>query len=271
LLAPYVHMLRNLFCIFVAAVWTTILFPVATLAMVVTLNPGASIWVARKWWSPVLLWAGGGRLSVQGQEHVNPKRPTIYVSNHQSTIDIPTLFMALPVDVRFVAKKQLGYVPFLGWYLHLAKFPLVDRRNRSRAIASLEEAGKRIRSGANIIVYAEGTRSEDGRILPFKKGSFALALKAGVPICPVAIEGSGKLMPKNSWNITPGEIKVKIGAPIDVTAYGEDRERLMRDVRSVIIRLNQELGGKGGDPDDAIAEAGLEGIGRKRGAQEQVS
>lgn len=260
-------MLRNLFCMFVAAAWTTLLFPVACLAMLVTLNPSRSIWVARRWWSPVLVWAGGGRLEVHGQEHVDPKRPTIYVSNHQSTIDIPVLFMAVPVDIRFVAKKQLGYVPMLGWYLHLAKFPLIDRANRMKAIASLESAGKQIRAGTSIVVYAEGTRSEDGSILPFKKGSFALALKARVPICPVTIEGTGKLMPKNSWNITPGVIKVKIGAPLDTTGYGEDdREKLMRDVREIIIRQSLELGGKGGDPDDVVAEPGMEGIGRRRRA-----
>jgi len=267
-----VLMLRNLFCILVAAVWTTILFPVAILAMLVTLNPANSVWVARRWWSPVLLWAGGARLSVQGQEHVVASRATIYVSNHQSTIDIPTLFMAIPVDVRFVAKRQLGFVPFLGWYLHLARFPLIDRSNRSKAIASMEAASQQIRSGTSIIVYPEGTRSQDGRILPFKKGSFALALKAGVPICPVAIEGSGKLMPKNSWNITPGEIRVKIGAPIEVSRYGEDRERLMRDVRTAVLQLSKELGGQGGAPEEVVVEAGLERVDpERRPAQEKAS
>src|SRR4051812_23103198 len=116
-------MIRNLFCILVAAVWTTLLIPIACLAIVVTLKPSSSIWIARRWWSPVLVWAGGGRLVVEGREHVDPTRPTIYISNHQSTIDIPVLFMSIPVDVRFVAKKQLGYVPMLGWYLHLVKFP----------------------------------------------------------------------------------------------------------------------------------------------------
>jgi 1-acyl-sn-glycerol-3-phosphate acyltransferase len=260
-------MLRNLFCMFVAAAWTTILFPLTCVAMLVTLNPLASLWICRHLWSPVLLWAGGARLVVEGREHADPARPTLYVSNHQSTIDIPVLFMAIPVNVRFVAKKQLGWVPFLGWYLRLAGFPLVDRANRSRAIASLEEAGRRIRAGSNIIVYAEGTRSEDGRILPFKKGSFALALKARVPICPIAIEGSGKLMPKNSWRITPGEIRVRIGAPIDTAHYAEgDREALMREVRSAIIQQHLALGGQGGDLEDVVAETGQEGIGRARPA-----
>ena len=255
-------MLRNLFCIFVAGAWTAILFPLTCLAMLVTLDPGVSIWWARELWSPVLLWAGGARLEVTGGENVDASRPTIYVSNHQSTIDIPTLFIALPVRLSLIAKKQLRYVPALGWYLWIAGHILIDRSNPKTAIASLDEAGRRIRAGASLIVYPEGTRSPDGRVLPFKKGPFALALKAGVAVCPVTIEGSGKLMPKNRWTITPGPIRVQIGKPIDAGAYREDeRDRLMRDVRGEIIRQSLAMGGRGGDVDDAIAQRGREGLG----------
>lgn len=254
---------RNVFCVFVAVFWLLVCFPLAMLAMLVTLDPGASIWWARRVWSPVLLWAGGARLQVQGREHVDPRRPTLYISNHQSTIDIPVLFMAIPANLRFVAKKQLAYVPLMGWYMAVAGYIFVDRGNRAKAIASLERAAQRIRKGVSLIMYAEGTRSPDGRILPFKKGPFQLALKSGVAVCPVTIEGSGKLMPKNRWTITPGPIKVKIGAPIDTSRYGpEDRERLIHDVREVIIRQSLELGGPGGDMKDDVAEPGLEGIGR---------
>ena len=254
-------MLRNFFCIFVAGLWTALLFPLTCVAMVITLDAGTSIWWARELWSPVLLWAGGAKLEVIGGENVDPARPTIYVSNHQSTIDIPTLFIALPVRLRYVAKKQLRYVPAIGWYLWLAGHILIDRSNHKNAIASLDEAGRRIRAGTSIIVYPEGTRSPDGRVLPFKKGLFALALMAGVAVCPVTIEGSGKLMPKNRWTITPGPIRVMIGQPIDASAYGEgERDRLMRDVRREIINQSLAMGGRGGDVDDAIARRGLEGV-----------
>lgn len=256
-------MIRNLFCIFVACAWITVLMPFVLLTMLVTWDTGSSIWIARRLWSPVLLWAGGARLEVSGQENVDPARPTIYISNHQSTIDIPTLFVAIPVNLRFVVKKELSYVPVLGWYLKLAGYVFVDRGNRGKAIASLDAAAEKIRKGTSVIVYAEGTRSDGRRVLPFKKGPFALAIKSGVPICPVAIEGSGTLMPKNRWTITPGPIKVKVGAPIDTRNYGEhERERLIRDVRDAIIRQNLELGGLGGDRDNYVAAAGTEGIGR---------
>ncbi|MCP3144597.1 lysophospholipid acyltransferase family protein [Pyxidicoccus xibeiensis] len=257
--------MRKLFCMLVAGVWSPISFVLAILAMVVTLNPAASVWVARRIWSPVLLWAGGATLEVIGAENVDPKRPTIYVGNHQSTIDIPAHFLAVPVPFRYVAKSQLKWVPFIGWYLALAGHVFVNRSNRSKAIASLDAAAAKIRAGVSIFLYPEGTRSPDGRILPFKKGPFALALKSRVPVCPVTIEGSGNLMPKSTWNITPGPIRVKIGKPIDTTRFAEnDREGLARAVREVIIADSLSMGGKGGDVDDAVADAGVEGVGKAR-------
>ncbi|MCY1041851.1 lysophospholipid acyltransferase family protein [Corallococcus sp. bb12-1] len=257
--------MRKLWCILVATVWSAIMFFVSISAMILTLNPSRSVWVARRLWSPVLLWAGGARLEVFGAENVDPKRPTIYVANHQSTLDIPAHFISVPVDFRYVAKSQLRLVPFIGWYLWLAGHIFVNRSDRASAIESLERAARKVRKGTSIFLYPEGTRSEDGSVLPFKKGPFALALKARVPICPVTIEGSSTLMPKNSWNITPGPVRVKIGRPIDTTAFAEnDREGLARAVREQIIADNLSLGGKGGDTEAAIALQGKEGIAQQR-------
>lgn len=247
-------MLRALFYFFFAALWTLLLWPFAMLSMLLTWNTGASIWWARKIWSPGLLRLGGVTLTVEGQENVDPRRPTIYVSNHQSTADIPALFVAIPADVRYVAKKQLGNVPILGWYLMAARFPLVDRGNRAKAIQSMQKAAEMIRGGVSIIAYAEGTRSADGSVLPFKKGPFHLALQARVPVVPVTIEGSQKLMPKNSWRVNPHPVKVKIGKPIDTTQYGpEERDRLAHDVRAIVIQQSLELGGPGAAGEAVIA------------------
>ena len=259
---------RNLWVILVLVVWLLVCFAATMLLMLVTLNVGISIWMARRVWSPVLVWSAGSTLEVHGVENVDPKRPTIYVSNHQSAADIPVLFMAIPADLRFVAKKSLSYVPVLGWYMLLAGYVFVDRGNRTKAIASLERAAEKIRKGISLIMYAEGTRSEDGRILPFKKGPFALALKSGVAVCPVTIEGTGRMMPKGRWHITPTRLKVKIGKPIDTSKYAsDDRERLIRDVRAVIVQQSLDLGGPGGMPGEDVAEAGVEGIGRPSGRE----
>jgi 1-acyl-sn-glycerol-3-phosphate acyltransferase len=258
-------MIRTIYCFAAAALWLAFLFPFAALSILLTFSGDTSIWMARKLWSPVLLWVGGVKLLVHGRDHIDTSKPAIYVSNHQSTIDIPVLFMAIPVNLRFVGKKELGYVPILGWYLVLAGYILIDRGNHRKAIASLEKAAQKIRKGTNIIVYPEGTRSPDGTVMPFKKGPFALAIKSGVPIIPVTIEGSGRVMPKNSWNAKPGTIEVMLGKPIDTTGYAEnERERLMKDVRDVIIEQSLKMGGKGGDKGDAVAARGLEGIGRPK-------
>lgn len=263
---------RALLLFAAAAVWLVLLFPFAVLAMVVTFDTGASLWWGRRVWAPAMFWAGNTRLVVQGHEHCDPNRPTVYLSNHQSTADIPALFAAIPVNFRFVAKSQLKWVPFLGWYLMAAKHVFVDRSNRQRAVRSIQLAAERIRSGKSILMFAEGTRSPDGRVLPFKKGPFVLALEAGVPICPITIEGSGRIMPKNSWDIRSGTIHVKIGAPIEVTPFRPNRrEELMRLVRDRIIEQSLELGGLGGDRDDVVAAQGYEGIGRAaRTAGEQA-
>jgi 1-acyl-sn-glycerol-3-phosphate acyltransferase len=146
----------------------------------------------------------------------------------------------------------------------MAKFVFIDRSNHTKAVRSLELAGERIRGGISIAMFPEGTRSPDLAIMPFKKGPFALALKAGVPVVPIVIEGSGKLMPKNSWNITPGPIVVSIGEPVDPKQFGDDREALMKVVRDRIIDLSVELGGKGGDKSTTVAAKGAEGIARAR-------
>jgi 1-acyl-sn-glycerol-3-phosphate acyltransferase len=254
-------MLRNLMCMAVAVVATTIFFPVTLLVMLVTLDSGKSVWVARRLWGPLLIRAGGARVVVSGQENVDPSRPTIYVSNHQSTLDIPVHFVAVPVNFRYVAKHQLAWVPMIGWYLWLAGHIFVNRGRRDKAIASLDAAARKIRGGTSVFLYPEGTRSDDGSVLPFKKGPFALALKARVPIVPITIEGTHRVMPKNSWDITPGPVYVRIGKPIDTTGFAEnDREGLARTVRDAIIAQSLELGGKGGDPEEVIAAAGVEGV-----------
>jgi 1-acyl-sn-glycerol-3-phosphate acyltransferase len=162
------------------------------------------VWVARRLWSPLLIWAGGAKVQVTGQENVDPNRPTIYVSNHQSTLDIPVHFVTVPVDFRYrgqaPARLRAAHrlVPGAGG-AHLRQPQQPDEGHQLAGRGGEEDSQWHER-----VPLPEGTRSDDGRVLPFKKGPFALALKAGVPIVPITIEGTGKVMPKNSWNITPG-------------------------------------------------------------------
>ncbi|MBX7117222.1 MAG: 1-acyl-sn-glycerol-3-phosphate acyltransferase [Myxococcaceae bacterium] len=256
------RILRNLFCIFLAGFWTMVMFPVVALVMAVSLSQSAAMYWVKHIWGGVLVWGSGATLFITGREKVPTHTPIIFVANHQSTLDIPAIFVSLPGDFRAVVKKVLKYVPFLGWYLSLGGFIFIDRGNHREALVSLDRAATRIRNGTSVLIFAEGTRSADRRILPFKKGPFALAMKAGVPICPIVIEGSGQVMPKNSWNITPGPVRIAYGDLVDPKTFGDDRAALIRAVRNQMIDMSLALGGKGGDRDLAVAARGLEGIGR---------
>jgi 1-acyl-sn-glycerol-3-phosphate acyltransferase len=241
--------------------WSAFWISAAGVVTVVTLNRSIALIMARRCWAPALIWASGTRLKVDPLPDIDWKAPHIFVMNHQSMIDIACAFAVLPANIRFVAKSQLKFVPFIGWFIWMTGMVFVDRSKRSKAVASLEKAGARIRAGATIIAYPEGTRSPDGRILPFKKGPFVLALAAGVPIVPVAIEGTHRVSPKDApWKLRPADVRMKVGTPIStVGRTSEDRDALLHEVRAALIALNRELGGQGGVDAD-VAAAGLEGV-----------
>lgn len=243
-------------------VWSAFWISSAAVVTLLTLNRSTALKMARHCWAPFLIRAAGARFKLEPlPTNIDWSAPHIFVMNHQSMIDIPCAFASLPTNIRFVAKSQLKWVPFIGWYVWLTGMVFVDRTNRHRAVQSLQQAGKRIREGATIIAYPEGTRSSDGRILPFKKGPFVLALEAQVPIIPVAIEGTHKVSPKDRpWRLRPADVRMKVGQPIQVKGRtSEDRDALIHEVREALIALNKELGGLGG-VDTEIAAAGVEGI-----------
>ncbi|HLL56185.1 MAG TPA: lysophospholipid acyltransferase family protein [Myxococcaceae bacterium] len=253
------NVLQALFLI----VWSFLWMNLATLTALLTFSDRLPLSMARWGYSPAIVKFALARFKVEPLPDLDWSKPHIFVMNHQSMLDIPAAFAAIPANLRFVAKKVLQYVPVLGWYMMATGMIFVDRSNRAQAVGSLKRAAEKIRNGKSIIAYPEGTRSRDGRILPFKKGVFVLALEAGVPIVPVAIEGSGKVLPSDGFRLRPGDVRLKVGRPIPTAGRTpEQRDELMREVRHALIGLHLEIGGPGGDLDDAIAPAGIEGIRR---------
>jgi 1-acyl-sn-glycerol-3-phosphate acyltransferase len=223
-------------------VWVAIVVVVATVALglpaaVVSLARRRSDIVMRlgKLWSRLILAAAGVQVVYRGGEHVPSDRSCVFIANHQSLLDIWALTPALPLSTRFVAKQSLFQIPFLGWAMAASGFIPVDRANRTRAVRSLSRAAERIRDGRCVILFPEGTRSRDGRLAPFKKGGFHLALQAGVPVIPVAISGSFRALAPGTMRVRPGEVRVAFAPPIVPSPSGPAAvDDLMRAVREAI-------------------------------------
>ncbi|MBI3269392.1 MAG: 1-acyl-sn-glycerol-3-phosphate acyltransferase [Planctomycetes bacterium] len=241
LLLPF-HLLHLL----VLAAWSVGCIVVASLSALVLWNREAPLVFARRVWSPGIFFLTFSRLRLEPLPALDWTRPYVFVMNHQSMCDAPAVFLALPVNLRFVGKQGLKYVPFLGWYMSLTGMIFVNRSDRAQAVESLAAAAARVRAGASILAFAEGTRSRDGSILPFKKGPFVLALQAGVPVVPIAIEGSRQVFPPDGLSVRPGIVRLKVGTPIPTEGRSlEDREALLRETRAAIIGLHREIGGRG--------------------------
>jgi 1-acyl-sn-glycerol-3-phosphate acyltransferase len=175
-------------------------------------------------------------LTATGMERVPPGRAYVYMSNHQSHLDIPMLYATLPSPtIRMLGKKELFEIPVWGRGLRAAEFVEVDRSNHAAAMRSIDFAAKLVRDGVSIYLAPEGTRSRDGTIGPLKKGGFHLALGTGAPIVPVAIRGTIDILPRGAKMMTTGcSVAVTIGAPIPVE--GREIEELMSEVRDFLVK-----------------------------------
>ena len=138
----------------------------------------------------------------------------MFVANHASMIDIWAVFIAVPASFRFIAKKQLSFIPLFGWAMRAGRFIFIDRQNALAARRSMDEAARRIRAGQSVVIFPEGTRTRDGRLGAFKKGGFRLAIDSGADIVPIAIKGSRELMPRGAALIRAGTVRVELGEPI---------------------------------------------------------
>lgn len=175
-------------------------------------------WCARTWCRIVAALAGM-RVRVQGVENIPVDRPCIFAANHQSYLDIPAVYAALPVQLRFLARQSLFSIPFLGWFLWRAGHVPIDRERARSALTNLNRAAARLREGCSTVIFPEGTRSADGALQAFKSGGFKLALKAGVPIVPVTIIGTHRILRRDSLVFHPGEVEIMIDPPLEMNGY----------------------------------------------------
>jgi len=191
-------------------------------------------------WSRIILFICGVRVDVVGLEHVDPNRSYVIISNHLSNFDIWATLAALPLRLRFVAKEELLRIPFFGTALRMSDHIVIDRSKPEDAVARINARVAAQAQGGKpfcLLFYAEGTRSPDGQIHAFKKGGVTLALRTGLPIIPLAISGTWKLLPKNALLIRPGgKVKIVLAPPIETTGMTlDDRDALNERVRATIV------------------------------------
>lgn len=218
----------------------------------------ASLWAMRAWCRSSVRGLDI-QVHASGLDHVPQDGPFVYCSNHQSLVDILVLGSVLPGDYKWAAKRSLMKVPVIGWHLRLSGHIPVDRGAGPEAAAAVvrrfEEALGR---GKRVLIFPEGTRSEDGIVRPFKSGAFAAAVGAGVPIVPIALEGTHRLMKKGAFDLGHGvmrHVAVKVGAPLQPASRGAAADRIaeLRDrTRATILDLHREIGGT---VDAAVADA----------------
>ena len=183
-------------------------------------------------WGRFLLRLWGVSVDVQGKENA-PTNAAVYAANHGSVLDIPILFAHLPADFRILHKRSIYLIPVFGMYLYFGGHIGIDRGNPFRAKRSLLRASQRIRSGTSVAVFPEGTRSPDASVQRFKRGSFVLALEAGVPVVPVSLVGVKALVPRGLLRMKSGRITMIIHSPVETEGRAPDAAAgLAEEVRS---------------------------------------
>jgi 1-acyl-sn-glycerol-3-phosphate acyltransferase len=186
-------------------------------------------------WSWLILRTTSSPLTVEGFSQIDPAQPAIYAANHSSALDIPVLYVGLPFQFRILAKLELFRLPFLGWHLRRSGQIPIDRTDARASMRSLSAASQTVKAGMPIVVFPEGGRSTDGHIQPFLGGTFYIAIKAQVPIVPVAIVGAFESLPMNTFVIHPGHFRLIIGEPIPTIGL------VSRDMESLSARVRQAM------------------------------
>jgi len=214
----------------------TFLFSVSSLiSTLIDASGRAYAWHARLW-GRMGLGMAGVHVTVSGAEHL-PSGPVIFMSNHQSGFDILALMAAMPRQFYWIAKKELFDIPFFGQSMRRGGYIPLDRGDGRKALQSMDAAAVAIRQGKSVVMFPEGTRTQDGRLLPFKRGGFILARKAAVPVIPVTINGSGRINPANQIRLYSGDISITLHPPLNLPEdlrKSEAESWMMENVRNSI-------------------------------------
>jgi len=235
-LPPY-HWWRTVFFLIPAITVYTIVLGAASIVSSLFDRRGYFAHGCARMWSWLILKTTGVRVAIDGLERVVPGTTYVFVSNHQSIYDTPVIFASLPYQLRIIAKTSLARFPVLGWHLRRGGHLFVDRQHPDRA-GILKRWRALVSEGLSLLIFAEGTRSGDGRVARFKAGSFLLAIEAGLPIVPLAVIGTRQVMPKGRLRTEPADVRLIVHDPIHPPAIDapttQDAKALAERVHAIV-------------------------------------
>jgi len=187
-------------------------------------------------WSKNNLWLSRTRIEIEGLENINHSLPQIFVVNHSGLHDILSLAVHIPIQFRWIAKKSLFNIPFMGWHMRRSGYIPIDQENPRGTAKSIVSTAGEIAGGANVIIFPEGRRSKTGELGEFYSGAFALCLRAGVPLVPILVEGSYRVIAPQTLRVNPGTvIRIRICRPINTFSYQKaEKKRLMEDTFNIM-------------------------------------
>ncbi len=227
-------MARTLYVALLATLYTVV-FGLTVLLLALT-RP-RSQWIDRaiRQWARLVVGAAGIDITTENAEVLDRHPRFIIIANHTSYFDIPCLQAVVRQPLRFLAKKSLFVIPIFGWALQASGFIPIDRKDRRTAVRSFDRAASQLRVGKSIVVFPEEGRSRTSEMRPFKRGAFLLALKAGIPIIPVAIRGTLEVLPAGRWSIRPGPVRLTFGEPVLTSGMSvRQKDELASTMRAMI-------------------------------------
>lgn len=227
--------MRSWFVI-VAIFLVTTVFALAVMVHMALFRDKNVYFLYARTWSRILLRLAGVRVVAHSTNILDSRQRYVYCANHASLFDIPVILATIPDNVRIMYKRELGSIPIFGWCLRMSPFVAVDRSDARDAMEQIERTVASMQTGASVVVFPEGTRSEDGNLGTFKRGAFSLAARSGRPIVPVSLVGTAAILPAHSNRITPGTVHLYIDPPHTVGsgASRQDQVQTMTDVHAVI-------------------------------------
>ncbi len=232
------NFIRSLVVLIIAPVLTLVTSILAIILVTFFKVSEESIQVLPRQWGRIIAWCSGVKVVVNGGEKLQKGQPYIFAANHLSQFDIFAVQGFLNVSFRWLAKKELFEVPVFGKGMRKAGYIPVDRSKGRQALKSLYEAADQIAAGTSVIIFPEGTRSKDGKLHEFKSGAMVLAIKSGVPIVPVAINGTYQVLPKGKLLLQSGKVKISIGEPIETSHLkGGQKKELAQQLQAEVAKM----------------------------------